>query len=122
MRKHLIGTILVLAALAACNKEVETPVVDNGQEEVTPGMVTMTFTAAMGEETRTAYPDDKTGKWVVGDQITVCVTKDVTDGEQSDYKLYNFTATGMSWRIDGILRFGEGWLHHYRLRYLSCQQ
>ena len=96
MRKNLIGTILVLAALAACNKEVETPVVDNGQEEVTPGMVTKTFTAAMGEETRTAYPDDKTGKWVVGDQITVCVTKDVTDGEQSDYKLYNFTATGMS--------------------------
>lgn len=98
MRKHLIGTILVLAALAACNKEVETPApaVDNGQEEVTPGMVTMTFTAAMGEETRTAYPDDKTGKWVVGDQITVCVTKDVTDGEQRDYKLYNFTATRMS--------------------------
>ena len=96
MKKYLIRTVLVLAAITACNKEVETHVVDNGQEEVTPGMVTMTFTAAMGEETRTAYPDDKTGKWVVGDQITVCVTKDVTDGEQSDYKLYNFTATGMS--------------------------
>ena len=25
MRKHLIGTILVLAALTACNKEVDTP-------------------------------------------------------------------------------------------------
>ncbi|MBQ2466564.1 MAG: cyclic nucleotide-binding domain-containing protein, partial [Lachnospiraceae bacterium] len=96
MKKYLIRTVLVLAAITACNKEVETHVVDNGQEEVTPGMVTMTFTAAMGEETRTAYPDDKTGKWVVGDQITVCVTKDVTDGEQRDYKLYNFTATGMS--------------------------
>lgn len=49
MRKHLIGTILVLAALTACNKEVDTPapVVDNGQEEVTSGKVTLTFKATI---------------------------------------------------------------------------
>jgi hypothetical protein len=100
MRKHLIGTILVLAALAACNKEVETPapVVNNGQEEVTPGKVTLTFTATISEETRTAYPDDKTGKWVVGDKITVCVSNN--DSNNPKYKTAVFeatteTATGM---------------------------
>lgn len=76
MRKHLIGTILVLAALAACNKEVETPatVVDNGQEEVTPGKVTLTFKATINEGTRTSYDADLNGSWVAGDAITVCVT------------------------------------------------
>ena len=100
MRKHLIGTILVLAALTACNKEVETPApaVDNGQEEVTPGKVTLTFTATISEETRTAYPDDKTGKWVVGDKITVCVSNN--DSDNPKYKTAVFeatteTATGM---------------------------
>lgn len=77
MRKHLIGTILVLAALAACNKEVETPApaVDNGQEEVTPGKVTLTFKATIDEETRTAYTNDKTASWVDGDAISVCLVK-----------------------------------------------
>ena len=100
MRKHLIGTILVLAALAACNKEVDTPapVVNNGQEEATPGKVTLTFTATISEETRTAYPDDKTGKWVVGDKITVCVSNN--DSDNPEYKTAVFeatteTATGM---------------------------
>ena len=76
MRKHLIGTILVLAALAACNKEVETPApaVDNGQEEVSPGKVTLTFKATINEGTRTSYDADLNGSWVAGDAITVCVT------------------------------------------------
>ena len=92
MRKHLIGTILVLAALAACNKEVETPApaVDNGQEEVTPGKVTLTFKAAIGDDTRTEYPDDKTAGWVVGDKISVCVT----DADNTEYKVAEFKATG----------------------------
>ena len=91
MRKHLIGTILVLAALAACNKEVETPApaVDNGQEEVTPGKVTLTFTAAIGDDTRTEYPDDKTAGWVIGDKISVCVAK----AGNTDYKIAEFEAT-----------------------------
>lgn len=88
MRKHLIGTILVLAALTACNKEVETPVVDNGQEEATPGKVTLTFTAAISEETRTAYAGDKTASWTTGDKISVCLMKN------TDYEVVDFTFDG----------------------------
>ena len=87
MRKHLIGTILVLAALAACNKEVETPapVVDNGQEEVTSGKVTLTFKAAIDEGTRTLYTKDKTASWEENDAISVCLVK----GES--YTVVDFT-------------------------------
>ena len=89
MRKYFFGTILVLTALAACNKEVDTPVSDNGQEEATPGKVTLTFTAAISDETRTEYPDDKTAGWVIGDKISVCVT----DTDNTDYKIAEFEAT-----------------------------
>lgn len=90
MRKHLIGTILVLAALTACNKEVETPatVVDNGQEEVTPGKVTLTFKATINEGTRTSYDADLNGSWVDGDEITVCVTDD-----KGHFETAKFTTT-----------------------------
>lgn len=76
MRKHLIGAILVLAALAACNKEVDTPApaVDNGQEEVTPGKVTLTFKATIDEGTRTSYDENLQGSWLPNDAISVCVT------------------------------------------------
>ena len=76
MKKHLFGTILVLAALAACNKEVETPapVVDNEQEEASPGKVTLTFKASIDEATRTTYEEDKIAHWAAGDAISVCVT------------------------------------------------
>ena len=89
MRKHLIGTILVLAALAACNKEVETPapVVDNGQEEVTPGKVTLTFKAAIDDGTRTVYANDKTASWQADDAISVCLS----DG--TNYEVVDFTTT-----------------------------
>lgn len=87
MRKHLIGTILVLAALAACNKEVETSVVDNGQPEDKTGKVTLTFKATISEETRTIYDNDKTASWEAGDAITVCVT----DG--TNYETADFTTT-----------------------------
>ena len=33
MRKHLIGTILVLAALAACNKEIDTQTLLGGRRQ-----------------------------------------------------------------------------------------
>ncbi len=89
MRKHLIGTILVLAALAACNKEVETPApaVDNGQEEVTPGKVTLTFKATIDEGTRTSYDAELNGSWVAEDAITVCVTNG------TDFETAKFTTT-----------------------------
>ena len=88
MRKHLIGTILVLAALAACNKEVETPatVVDNGQEEVTPGKVTLTFKATINEGTRTSYDENLHGSWLPNDAISVRVT----DGK-NNYQTAVFT-------------------------------
>ena len=94
MRKHLIGTILVLAALAACNKEVETPapVVDNGQGEVSPGKVTLTFKATIDDGTRTSYDADLNGSWVAGDAITVCVTND-TDFETAKFETAKFTTT-----------------------------
>ena len=96
MRKHLIETILVLAALAACNKEIETsaPVVDNGQEETTPGKVTLTFTATISEETRTAYDDKLKGSWVLGDKITVCVFNN--NPNKPDYKTAVFEATTLT--------------------------
>ena len=107
MRKHLIGTILVLAALAACNKEVETPapVVDNGQEEVTPGKVTLTFKATINEGTRTSYDAELNGSWVAGDAITVCVTNNAeyetakfitTDGETFSGQVTNGFTTIVS--------------------------
>lgn len=97
MRKHLIGTILVLAALTACNKEVDTPApaVDNGQEEVTPGKVTLTFKAAIDEETRTTYANDKTASWAAGDKISVCLT------DSESYDVVDFTTE------DGVIFTGE---------------
>ena len=104
MRKHLIGTILVLAALAACNKEVETPApaVDNGQEEVTPGKVTkfsipLMKTGTSGTityrrsfdgytVTRTAKIKDTRIRLLIGKvkrsskKVTVTVTDDDYDG------------------------------------------
>ena len=89
MKKTLFRTVLVLAALTACNKEVETlaPIVDNGQEEATPSKVTLTFTAAISEETRTTYTDDKTASWEANDAITVCVTNGTI------YEIADFTTT-----------------------------
>lgn len=89
MRKNLIGTILVLAALAACNKEVETPApaVDNGQEEVTPGKVTLTFKATIDEGTRTSYDAELNGSWVADDAITVRITNG------TEYETADFTTT-----------------------------
>lgn len=100
MKKYLIRTVLVLAAITACNKEIDTPapIVDNGQEEVTPGKITLTFTAAIGDETRTAYDDeqkpDQKARWVIGDKITVCVS----NGDENNpvFKLFDFTATTQS--------------------------
>ena len=91
MRKHLIGTILVLAALTACNKEVETPApaVDNGQEEVTSGKVTLTFKAAIDEATRTTYQNDQIAHWAADDAISVCVT----NSGKTDYKIAKFKAS-----------------------------
>ena len=68
MRKHLIGTILVLAALAACNKEIDTqtPATVDPVEETPAGKVTLTFKATIGEETRTVYANDKTASWAAG--------------------------------------------------------
>lgn len=101
MKEYLIRTALVLAAITACNKEVETPapVVDNGQEEATPGKITLTFTAAISEETRTAYDDeqnpDQKARWVLGDKITVCLTNN------TDYEIVDFTTA------DGTTFSGE---------------
>lgn len=97
MRKHLIGTILVLAALTACNKEVDTPApaVNNGQEEVTSGKVTLTFKAAIDEETRTTYANDKTASWAAGDKISVCLT------DSESYDVVDFTTE------DGVTFTGE---------------
>lgn len=86
MRKHLIGTILVLAALAACNKEVDTqtPATVDPVEETPAGKVTLTFKATIGEETRTVYANDKTASWVAGDKISVRVT-DGTNFETAEF-------------------------------------
>ena len=89
MRKHLIGTILVLAAIAACNKEADipTPAADNGRQDAAPGKVTLTFKATIDEGTRTAYDADLYGSWVAGDSLSVCVT----DGTR--YETADFTTT-----------------------------
>ena len=86
MRKHLIGTILVLAALAACNKEIDTqtPAIVDPVEETPAGKVTLTFKATIGEETRTTYANDKTASWAAGDKISVRVT-DGTNFETAEF-------------------------------------
>lgn len=97
MRKHLFGTILVLAALAACNKEVETPdpAVDNSQPETETGKVTLTFKASISDETRTIYANDKTASWAAGDKISVCLT------DSESYDVVDFTTE------DGVTFSGE---------------
>lgn len=86
MRKHLIGTILVLAALVACNKEIDTqtPAIVDPVEETPAGKVTLTFKATIGEETRTVYANDKTASWAAGDKISVRVT-DGTNFETAEF-------------------------------------
>ena len=86
MRKHLIGTILVLAALVACNKEIDTqtPAIVDPVEETPAGKVTLTFKATIGEETRTTYANDKTASWAAGDKISVRVT-DGTNFETAEF-------------------------------------
>lgn len=93
MRKHLIGTILVLAALAACNKEVDTltPATVDPVEETPAGKVTLTFKATIGEETRTVYANDKTASWAAGDAISVCVTDGKNHFEVVDFTTANGT-------------------------------
>ena len=97
MRKHLIGTILVLAALAACNKEVDTltPATVDPVEETPAGKVTLTFKATIGEETRTTYANDKTASWAAGDKISVCLT------DSESYDVVDFTTE------DGVTFSGE---------------
>lgn len=86
MRKHLIGTILVLSALAACNKEIDTqtPSTVDPVEETPAGKVTLTFKATIGEETRTTYANDQTASWAAGDKISVRVT-DGTNFETAEF-------------------------------------
>ena len=97
MRKHLIGTILVLAALAACNKEIDTqtPAIVDPVEETPAGKVTLTFKATIGEETRTTYANDKTASWAAGDKISVCLT------DSESYEVVDFTTE------DGITFTGD---------------
>ena len=97
MRKHLIGTILVLAALAACNKEIDTqtPATVDPVEETPAGKVTLTFKATIGEETRTVYANDKTASWAAGDKISVCLT------DSESYDVVDFTTE------DGVTFSGE---------------
>lgn len=88
MKKILFRTALVLAALTACNKEtdIQTPVTPAPVEEAKGGKVTLTFKATVGEDTRTAYVNDKTGTWEADDRVSVCVT----DGS-GNFQIVTFT-------------------------------
>ncbi|MBQ6175950.1 MAG: hypothetical protein IJK29_01995 [Bacteroidales bacterium] len=74
MRKiTVIGTSLLLLAIASCSREKETSLAD--------GIVKMRFTAVVADgSTRTAYENDKTVSWLVGDALSVYVTNG-TDGQ-----------------------------------------
>ncbi len=74
MRKiTVIGTSLLLLAIASCSREKETSPAD--------GIVKMRFTAVVADgSTRTAYENDKTVSWLVGDALSVYVTNG-TDGQ-----------------------------------------
>ena len=87
MKKYMFRTILVLAALTACNKEIDnqTPLTVDPVDEAPAGKVTLTFKATVGEDTRTVYASDKNGTWEAGDEISVCVT----DGE--NFEIVDFT-------------------------------
>lgn len=87
MKKYLFRTALVLAALTACNKEIDnqTPLTVDPVDETPAGKVTLTFKAAIDDATRTVYANDKTGSWEADDKITVCVT----DGES--FEIVDFT-------------------------------
>ena len=87
MKKYLFRTVLVLAALTACNKEIDnqTPLTVAPVDETPTGKVTLTFKATVGEDTRTFYANDKTGAWEAGDEITVCVTN------RKEFEIVDFT-------------------------------
>ena len=55
MKKSLFRTALVLAALTACNKEIDnqTPLTVDPVDETPAGKVTLTFKAAIDDATRT---------------------------------------------------------------------
>ena len=77
MKRILLG-VLALAGLFAvsCNKEIEMP----GEEPVNPAAThTVTIRASFGEETRTAYANDKTFSWVKSDTILVYVANEETN-------------------------------------------
>lgn len=90
MKKFLIWTALVLAAITACNKEIDTQLTSNTPEEPTieAKKVTLTIKASIEAETRTAYENDQKATWQVDDKITVCVT----NSSHSDFLLYDLKA------------------------------
>ena len=87
MKKYMFRTILVLAALTACNKEIDnqTPLTVDPVDEAPAGKVTLTFKATVDDGTRTVYASDKNGTWEAGDEITVCVTN------KKDFEIVDFT-------------------------------
>ena len=90
MKKFLIWTALVLAAITACNKEIDTQLTSNTPDEtkIEAKKVTLTIKASIEAETRTAYENDQKATWQVDDKITVCVT----NSSHSDFLLYDLKA------------------------------
>ena len=73
--KKLMYFAAAVLAIAACQKEVESPV-----ESAPVKTHTVTIKAGFSEETKTAYDAQGKFSWVEGDQIGVIVAKEV-DGE-----------------------------------------
>lgn len=69
--KKLIYSIFALAGILAvsCSKEVEAPVAPADESAKT--YTTYTYKGIIGEDTRTAYANDKTFSWKAGDKIDV---------------------------------------------------
>jgi hypothetical protein len=86
--KKLIYSVFALAGIlsVSCTKEVEAPVTPD--QETAKTFIPYTFKGTIGEDTRTAYADNKTFSWKAGDKIDL-YTYNETDGY---YQISTFEA------------------------------
>ena len=86
--KKLIYSVFALAGIltVSCTKEVEAPVTP--AEETAKTFIPYSFKGTIGEDTRTAYADNKTFSWKAGDKIDL-YTHNETEGY---YQISTFEA------------------------------
>lgn len=87
--KKFIYSVLAVAALAACAKELDKQSPEKASEDVV-GDNLVAITASVEESSKTAYADNKTFSWLAGDLIRVRVS----NGSNAGYANFKTTEGG----------------------------